>query len=57
MLLLVESGADVEAVDCYGMRALHLAVIYYHEDMARFLLSQGAQVNAQDRISLGSEKY
>ena len=45
---LVESGANIEAVDGSGMTPLHVAALTGHQDAAKYFLSLGAAVNAKD---------
>lgn len=45
---LVESGADIEAVDGAGMTPLHVAALTGHRDAAQYFLSLGASINAKD---------
>ena len=47
--LLVNAGADVDAVDYTNMTPLHVASMYGQSDVARVLIKAGANVNAQDR--------
>ena len=47
--LLLEKGADVNAVDRGGLIPLHNAASYGHVEIAQVLLSNGSHVNANDR--------
>jgi hypothetical protein len=47
--VLLENGADVDAVDAEGNSALILAVKGGHEGIVRILLAQCADLTAQDR--------
>ena len=47
---LVEAGADMEAFDCEGRTALHLAAGCGDCAMTLRLLELGAQVNARDSV-------
>ena len=46
--LLLNSGADVNAVDHTGRTPLHHAVMHGREDVARLLLASGGDVNAAE---------
>ena len=46
---LLESGADVNATDIYGQTVLHEVARAWQPDIARYLLSKGADVNRADR--------
>lgn len=46
---LAELGADTHATLPDGRTALHLAAQYEQEDVVRYLLSEGHEVNARDR--------
>lgn len=43
--LLLQNAADIEAVDSRGVRAIHQAIWQGHNDTARFLLSQNANLH------------
>ena len=44
--VLIQNGADVNAVDEYKFTALHLAARHGHVDIAKVLIENGADVNA-----------
>ena len=44
--VLLQNGADVNAVECNKQTALHIAAEYGHVDVAKVLLQNGADVNA-----------
>ncbi|KAI5849386.1 ankyrin repeat-containing domain protein [Morchella snyderi] len=46
--LLLEKGADVDAMSDYGQTALHAAAGGGHVDMAKLLLEKGANVHARN---------
>ena len=46
--VLIQNGADVNAVDKDKCTALHLPAEYGHVDVAKVLLQNGADVNAVD---------
>lgn len=46
---LVNHGADVNAQNAQGLTPLHMAVARCRMDVARFLLEQGAEVNACEK--------
>ncbi|OXU31849.1 hypothetical protein TSAR_016758 [Trichomalopsis sarcophagae] len=46
--ILLENGANVDAVDIGGSTALHIAVDTKDEKLAKVLIEAGAQVNARD---------
>ena len=46
--ILLEFGADMEAVDCDGARPLHLAARFGHTAAAQLLLDSGADKEAED---------
>jgi len=48
LLLLMQYGADINAVADRKITALHLAAFYDRESHVRLLLQHGANVNAQD---------
>ena len=50
VLLLLESGIDIETKDEDGSSALHLACLEGHFEIARILLGAGANPNAKDNI-------
>ena len=47
--LIVDKGASVNAGNCDGRRALHLAAAEGHREVVKFLLECRVDVNAQDR--------
>ena len=47
--LLVNLGADVNAVNAEGWTALHAATLAGHQTVAQFLLDHGAQLNAKTK--------
>ena len=47
--LIVDKGASVNAGNCDGRTALHLAAAEGHHEVVKFLLKCRADVNAQDR--------
>ena len=47
---LLEKGADIDAADDYGRTALFFALFRKQKDMVRFLIKQGADVNARDTL-------
>ena len=47
--MLVERGADIEATDVHGKRALMQAAVYSHLHVVAFLLDCGGEVNATDQ--------
>lgn len=49
MKALLTSGLSPNTLDKYGRTALHAAVLLAQPELARFLLSKGADVNARDR--------
>jgi RNA polymerase sigma factor (sigma-70 family) len=51
--MLLDHGADVEAVDGSGMRPLHLALIYRCPGAARLLVERGAAVDVWAAAGLG----
>ena len=46
---LVEHGSDVDAANNEGTTALHGAAIYGHDTIVKFLVANGAHVNARDK--------
>jgi ankyrin repeat protein len=48
--VLVELGADVNAVEDEGWTALHAATLAGHETVARYLLDHGAKLNAKSKL-------
>ncbi|MBI9017540.1 MAG: ankyrin repeat domain-containing protein [Phycisphaerae bacterium] len=46
--VLLEYGADIEAVDCNGATPLHDAALRRNEPLVLYLLSKGADANAKD---------
>jgi len=42
---LVERGVNINWVTSSGYNALHVAVLYGHEEIAKFLISKGARIN------------
>jgi hypothetical protein len=49
MKALIASGLSPNTQDKYGRTALHAAALLAQSELARFLLSKGADVNARDR--------
>jgi ankyrin repeat protein len=47
--LLLSKGANVDAVEGFGVTALHLAAGRGHKDVVELLLSRNADVGADDR--------
>ena len=47
--LLVDRGANVDAVDNYGWTALHLAAYRGHRDIVELILASGANVSVTNR--------
>jgi ankyrin repeat protein len=47
--LLVERGADVNAVESHGLTPLHVACVNQNPEVVRLLLANGAAVNGQDQ--------
>lgn len=45
---LVKAGADINKENGRGYRALHLALMYGHQQMIDYLLANGADTNAQN---------
>lgn len=43
---LLDAGAELNARDAEGASPLHYAILYEHSDLARFLLSKNADINA-----------
>lgn len=48
--LLVEKGADVNALDAYGSNALNMASMKNYSEIAKFLLKNGSDVNNTDKL-------
>ena len=46
--MLIQNGADVNAVDEFEQTALHIAALEGHVDIVEVLLQNGADVNAVD---------
>ena len=44
---LLQNRANIEAKDVHGRTPLHVAVVLNQTDMAKFLIENGAQINAQ----------
>jgi len=55
--LLVAAGADVKSAETQGRTALHGAAQWGMTDVARFLQSQGANINAPDRRGMTPLDY
>ena len=49
MKVLIQNGADVNAVDKNKLTALHIAAKKGHVDVAKVLIQNGADVNAVDK--------
>lgn len=49
--LLLENGADLQKVNQVGMRPIHLACRYGHDECLRLLLLWGGEVNQQTDLS------
>lgn len=49
MKALLASGLNPNTLDKYGRTALHAAVLLAQVELARYLLSKGADINARDR--------
>ena len=49
--VLIQNGADVNAVDKDKWTALHFAAEKGHVDVAKVLIQNGADVNAVDKIT------
>ena len=47
--LLIENGADVNAINRFGQTALHNAAYYGHEYICRLLLKHGADPKIKDK--------
>ncbi len=47
---LLAKGADIDTADDYGRTALFFALFRKQKDMVRFLIKQGADVNARDTL-------
>lgn len=47
---LLEKGVGIDAADNYGRTALFFALTQKQKDMVRFLIKQGADVNARDTL-------
>jgi ankyrin repeat protein len=45
---LLDANADIEARDCFGASALHLASLVGHEVAVKYLIDEGAEVNIAD---------
>jgi len=48
MKALLSSGLNPDTLDKYGRTALHAAVLLGQQELAHFLLSKGANINARD---------
>ena len=46
--LLLEEGAEIDAVDQYGQTALMKAIVHQHEKVSFFLIDKGADLDKQD---------
>ena len=44
----LESGADINATDGYGLTALHWAAITGYLDLAKLLINRGANINPRE---------
>ncbi|KAI9777066.1 MAG: hypothetical protein M1839_009117 [Geoglossum umbratile] len=49
--LLLEKGADIEAEDSSGQRALHTAAFFEHSEVVKVLLDNGVDIEARDSSS------
>lgn len=47
-LITIQAGADIDAADSLGRRALHIAALSAHKACLLALLENGAAVDAQD---------
>lgn len=52
--LLLQSGAEMEAADSMGFKALHWAAKYEFHSVTSFLLNRGANVNVNATTHIGS---
>jgi ankyrin repeat protein len=50
LLLLIASGADVEAKDSHGWTSLMMVTLYGHEACLRSLIKSGAHIEAKDYL-------
>ncbi len=55
--LLLDAGADANAVDASGRSALHLAAINGNVSVCRLLLANGAKPNSFDRHHLATPLF
>ena len=47
--LVLKKGAEINGTNSIGRTALHIAAKQNHLEMAKFLLSRGADITARDR--------
>ena len=57
MKVLVEAGADVNAVEKDGTTPLYAATFGEYTDIVKALIEAGADVNAADKREDSSESY
>lgn len=52
--LLIENGADIDAINDYGLTSLHLSVSKGRLDMVKNLIEEGSELNLRDNNSYTS---